>query len=246
MAIGIIDTKPLLRDWIMRKLGWPVIQLEFNEDQLDDNIDDAVKKFTKYSGEATYRSALVMQLSAGIDEYPLDDSVESVLSLSEENAMGGGINTLFTIQNQLYNSGHLNMGGSGMNLTSYHMALEYLDMSSNMLSAEYFTEFDVYTNTLKITPSPSEDMYGVLEVYTKRNFDGATSTIFDEIWIKEYTLALSKMVLGNIWGKYNGMSLPGGGVLNTDAMKSEGLDEKRDLDERLMSDESEPLEPSIG
>lgn len=246
MAIDTINSKLLLKDWIKRRLGYPVIQLEFHDDQLESNIDDAVKMFTKYSGEATYRSALVLQLSGGIDEYPLDASVESVLSLSNEDAMGGGINTLFTIQNQMYNSGYIDIFSGTMNLASYHMAMEYLELSKIQLSAEYFTDFNVYTNTLKITPSPSEDMYGVLEVFTKRDFSGATSTIFDEIWVKKYALALSKEVLGNIWGKYEGMPLPGGGTLNASKMADQGEKEVEALEEKLIVDEGEPLEPSIG
>lgn len=246
MAINVIDTKVELKDWIKRKLGWPTINLEFHDAQLEDNIDDAIKKYTKHSGDATYRSALMLNMSAGVDEYPLDDEVEAVLSLETESAIGGGINTLFTIENQLYQAGYIDIFSGSMNLTSYQIAMEYLDMSRSMLAAQYFTEFNKYTNTLTITPKPDDDYVGILEIYSKRDFTGATSTVYDIEWVKDYSLALSMIVLGRIWGKYDGMPLPGGGTLNSSDMKADGREDKRELDERLMAEEGEPLEPSFG
>lgn len=244
--IKVIDSRILLKDWIKRKLGFPVINLEFHDDQLEDAIDDSVKMFTKYSGDATFRSALMVNMSGGITEYPLDDTVESVLSLNVESAIGGGINTLFTVENQLYNAGYIDIFSGSMNLTSYEIAMQYLDMSRRMLSAEFFTEFNPYTNTLTITPAPDEDMVGVLEMYSKRDFGTSTSTIYDEIWVKRYALALCKVTLGRIWGKFQGMPLPGGSTLDADSMKSEGLEEMEKWEEKLIPDESEPLEPSFG
>ncbi len=246
MAINIIDSKAELKDWLKRKLGWPTINLEFNQRVLEDNIDDAIKKYTKHSGDATYRSALMVNMTAGETEYPLDDEVESVLSLNVQSSFGGGINTLFTIQNQMYNAGYIDIFSGSMNLTSYQIALEYLDMSNSMLSAEYFTEFNKFTNTLHITPAPTEDIVGVLEIYSKRDFTGATSTVYDVEFVKDYSLALCKITLGYIWGKYDGMPLPGGGTLNASAMKEDGKEEKRELDENIILNEGEPLEPSFG
>lgn len=246
MSIDVIDTKAKLRDHIKRKLGWPVINLEFNSEQLDDAIDDAIKRFTKHSGDATYRSALMINMTAGETEYPLNDEVESVLSLNTQTSIGGGVNTLFTIQNQMYNAGYFNAFSGSMNLTSYQMAMEYIAMSNSMLSAQYFTEFNKFTNTLHITPAPSEDMVGVLEIYSKRDFTTATSTIYDEDWVKDYSLALSMITLGRIWGKYDGMPLPGGGTLNAADMKADGREDKKELEETLISEEGAPLEPSFG
>ena len=246
MAINVIDSKKELVDWIKRKLGWPTINLEFHERQLEDSIDDAIKEYTEHSGDATYRSALMVNMTAGETEYPLDDEVESVLNLNVQSATGGGINTLFTIQNQMYNAGYIDIFSGSMNLTSYQIALEYLDMSNSMLSAQYFTEFNKFTNTLTITPAPTEDMVGVLEIYSKRDFTGATSTVYDVKWVKDYSLALSMIVLGRIWGKYDGMPLPGGGTLNASDMKADGREDKLALEEKLEADHGEPLEPSFG
>ena len=150
------------------------------------------------------------------------------------------------IENQMYQAGYIDIFSGSMNLTSYQIAMEYLDMSRSMLAAQYFTEFNRYTNTLTITPKPDDDYIGILEIYSKRDFTGATSTVYDVEWVKDYSLALSMIVLGRIWGKYDGMPLPGGGTLNSSDMKADGREDKRELDERLMAEEGEPIEPSFG
>ena len=48
----------------------------------------------------------------------------------------------------------------------------------------------------------------------------------------QYSLALTKIVLGRIRGKFSGTTLFGGGSVNAD-MLQEGLTEKADLEQKL-------------
>lgn len=243
MSIDIVNTKPLLKDWIKTRLGSPTIHLEVEDAQIEQCIDDSVKHFTKYSGDATFRTALVLMLSAGETEYQLDEKVEKVVDLVTGQTVGGGINTLFTPTNQMYNAGMLDVFTLTGDLTSYYTGMHYLEMTKNMITAEYFLEFDKYQNKLIIAPPPFEDIGGILEVYSKRDFAGLSiSTVYDEFWVKEYALALTKIIWGSIISKYSGVPLPGGGELNGTEIKSEGREDKKDLEENLMLDEGEPLE----
>ena len=49
----------------------------------------------------------------------------------------------------------------------------------------------------------------------------------------QYALALSKISLGNNRGKYTGTALFGGGSINFNDILSQGLEEKKTLEERL-------------
>lgn len=247
MSIDIVDTKPKLKDWIKRSLGYPTIHLEVEDEQIDQCIDDSVKRYTKYSGDATYRTALILTLTAGEDTYALDEDVENVIALSSGQTVGGGINTLFSPTNQLYNAGILDIYNMTGNLQSYYMGLQYLELTSNMVTAEYFVEFDKYKNILKVTPTPTDSLSTALEVYNKRGFeDISISTVYDEEWVKEYALAKTKIIWGGIIGKFSGIPLPGGGEMNGAEIKSEGREDKKDLEERIIMEEGEPLEVVIG
>jgi hypothetical protein len=240
-----INTKQGLIKWIERKLGSPIIDLETHTEQIEDNIDDAILHFTKYSGDATYRNALVMSFSAGENHYTLAEGITSVLNVETIKDATDGINVLFSPMNQMYTNGFFDFlfkGGSGGSLVTYEMGMEYLDMAEDILGGRYVTEYNKYSRTLTLTPTPDEALIGILEVYTRYDPGTADSTIYNEIWVKEYALALTKITLGRILTKYNGVALPGGGTLNGADLLKEGLEEKKDLDDKLIKNESEPLE----
>jgi len=240
-----IQTRKDLSVWIKTKLGDPIINLEIADKQITDNIDDSIQRFTKYSGDASFRNALVLPLCANQQSYQLDSSVKTVLSLNVVQSATDGINILFSPMNQMYQQGFFDFlfkGDSGGSLVSYEMGMEYLQTAQDILGAKFFLDFNKYTHILKVTPIPYYDTIGVCEVYTKYDPGAGQSDIYNEIWVKEYALALSKINLGYIWGKYSGVSLPGGGTINAAQIIGDGLKEKEALENKLIKDEAEPLE----
>lgn len=239
----LIRNKQQLQDWVMRKLGAPVIDVEAETAQIVDNIDDAIQLFSRHSGDAVYRSSMLVQTSAGVDTYSVPNSVKSVLTFDTNRTIGEGVNVLFSPLNQMYNMGFINFfsGTFGTGLATYEIGMQYLKNTENMLSAPFSVHFNKYEHTIKITPKPIQNLIGVLEVYLEYDPGLADSDIYNEYWVKWYSLALSKITLGTIWGKYNGMTIPGGATLNWQQIKQEGIAEKAILDESLVKTEGEPL-----
>lgn len=243
--MATINSKQKLVEYIKHKLGAPVINVETESTQLEENVDDAIQRFIRYSGDATYRSTLVLQLSAGIDEYDIDENVVSALSIGS-NSTANGINILFSPMNIMANNGmfefFFNMASGAGSLVMYEIGMEYLKSIERLLTVNFFLEFNKYTHKLKVVPTPDEAMGALLEVYTKYDPGVGASDIYNEIWVKNYAVALSKISLGRILGKYNGTPLPGGGTLNSSELLSEGKSEKEQLEKDLITMEGEPLE----
>jgi hypothetical protein len=65
-----------------------------------------------------------------VAEYELPSGVTEVITCKDIDSSGGGINTLFSTQNFLYNSGALNfLNNIGQySILDYHMTLDYLDL----------------------------------------------------------------------------------------------------------------------
>jgi hypothetical protein len=58
--------------------------------------------------------------------------------------------------------------------------------------------------------------------------------IYSKPWIRDYTLAVCKTMLGEARGKFNTIAGPQGGTtLNGDALKSEGQSEMERLDQEI-------------
>jgi hypothetical protein len=243
-----IRNKQQLQDWIMKKLGAPVLDVEEETSQIVDNIDDAVQLFSRHSGDVVYRSALVLTVTAGVDTYTLPDSIKSVLSFDATNGIGDGVNVLFSPLNQMYNMGFINFfsGTFGAGLASFEIGMQYLRNTEKMLTAPFEVRFNKYNHTVQLIPKPHQDMFGVLEAYTEYDPGTADSDLYNEYWIKWYSLALCKISLGRIWSKYLGMTIPGGATLNGAQLLQEGITEKMALEEMLVKTEGEPLGPMWG
>lgn len=243
-----IRNRQQLQDWIMKKLGAPVLDVELETSQIVDNIDDSLQLFSRHAGDVIYRSAMVLTLTAGIDTYDIPTSVKTVLSFETSRSIGEGVNVLFSPLNQMYNLGFLNFfsGTFGAGLATYEIGMQYLRNTERMLTAPFEVHFNKYEHTVKILPKPTEALFGVLEVYTEYDPGTADSDIYNEYWIKWYSLALSKISLGRLWSKYLGMTIPGGATLNGSQMLQEGITEKLALEEMLVKTEGEPLGPLWG
>lgn len=239
-----VDSQVKLVDWIKRKLGYPSINLEIEDQSIIDNINDALQWYHTYSSNAKYRNALIIDLVAGTDTYTLNDNVCSIIDFDTTFSFGGAITTLFTVENIMYNEGLL-AGHSPMELITWELAQEYIDLMRERIAAKFFVNYNKFTREIKFTPKPTAALTGILEVYSYWNHN-ATTTIYNEVFVKGYSLALTKMVVGAIWGKYMGMPLPGGGTLNGDGLKAEGEREKDYWLEQIINYEGEPLGFTVG
>ncbi len=44
------NSRATLKEWCLRKLGKPVIEINVDDDQLDDRMDEALQMFQEYHG----------------------------------------------------------------------------------------------------------------------------------------------------------------------------------------------------
>jgi len=145
---------------------------------------------------------------------------------------------LFTIEQTLAQQTYFNyaLGNYGFDLVSWHITKEYLKVREKTLSQYYYFYFDPRTQYLKLLPDPSVQTvssrwYGLIGCYVERQI----KYIVMEPWVQQYALALTKITIGQIRGKYAGQSLFGGGTVNYNDMLSQGLAEKEKLEDKLFN-----------
>ena len=90
-----------------------------------------------------------------------------------------------------------------------------------------------------------EDDYVIFEVY--KIVDPSTFTsIWNDMWLKEYSTALIKMQWGQNLIKFEGMQLPGGVIMNGRHMYDVAITELEQLRERIRLEEELPADFFIG
>lgn len=250
-----IVTNDQMRNYIKMMLGAPIINIEVANAQLDQVIEDSIQEFQKYNyGEGQYLDYAIFTASAGQTTYNFFE--DPVLSASWENVSNvvnfeisfgiNGINTLFSPTHiLLMENGQANnmLGGSrlfggqytpGLELTSYKIAMMYLQDIQETLGKQYMVNWIPYSGTLVITPAPKENVTGILQLYRKEKIEN----LYNDNLVKRLCIAKTKILWGNILRKYN-MTMPGGGTINADQIRQEGFDEETDILEQIRL-ESEP------
>lgn len=161
--------------------------------------------------------------------------VISVLDFEEGSTTG--VNTLFTIEQTLAQQTYFSysMGNYGFDLVSWYVLKNWLDTREKVLALQRQVSFDERTQYMRMTPQPgqgsSTQFYGVIACYVERPLQH----IVQEPWVYQYALALTKIAVGNIRGKYSNVGLFGGGSINFNDLLSQGLAEKEKLEEKLYS-----------
>ena len=57
-------TKATLKEWCLRRLGKPVIEINVDDDQVDDRLDEALQYFAEFHSEGVERMYLKHQLTS--------------------------------------------------------------------------------------------------------------------------------------------------------------------------------------
>ena len=171
-------------------------------------------------------------------DYDLMDYRKVIAVTDFEEGSSTGINTLFTIEQTLAQQTYFSyaMGNYGFDLVSWYTLKNWLETREKMLATKRSYSFDERTQILRMYPQPNASssnvrFYGVVSCYVERPI----RDILKELWVYQYSLALTKMAVANIRGKYGNVTLFGGGSLNSSDLMTQGLAEKEKLEQQLMT-----------
>jgi len=169
-------------------------------------------------------------------DYDIMDYRKVIDIIDFEEGSTTGVNTLFTIEQTLAQQTYFSyaMGNYGFDLISWYVLKNWLEMREKLLAQRRYYTFDDRTQMLVFYPPPrtpgsSSRFYGILPCYVERPL----RDIIKEPWVYQYALALTKINIGQVRGKFQNMALLGGGTLNFNDMLSQGLEEKKTLEEKL-------------
>lgn len=190
--------------------------------------------FTESPSGVNPQSTDAVALSGGYD-YDLDNYRKVIDVFSFEEGSTSGINTLFTLEQTLAQQTYFSyaMGKYGFDLVSWYTLKNWLDVRSTLLSQKHYFKFDDRRQRLHLTPEPGKasrsSFYGLIGAYVEKPI----RDLVKEAWVYQYALALTKITIGRIRGKYANTALFGGGTLNYSELLAEGLTEKEKLETAL-------------
>jgi hypothetical protein len=216
-----VNSRQDLIDYALRALGHPVIEINVDEQQLEDRVDEGLQYYQEFNQDATVRSYLKHQITqTDIDNgyITVGNEVLFVRRMLPLRATGGATESLFNMEYQMRMNDINNLFGS----TGDFVYREQIKMHINMVdmkTAGYPTvTFNRLQNRLYIHGEFSDNSitvgdFIVIEVLELVSPDSYTE-VYNDIYLKEYVIALIKRQWGANLIKFEGMVLPGGVTMN--------------------------------
>lgn len=238
-----------LKDYCLRKLGFPVIDINVDDDQLDDRIDDALQLFHNYHYDGTeeeYLAHKVTQADINNGYISLADSIIAISRVfplngsTKSSTSSAGFN-IFDINYQLRLNDFYNLTASSY--TYYVIAREHLAMLDMVITGVQPFQFNKKVHRLYITTNWSGRYNpGNFICFQCRRIVDPESyfSVYNDIWIKEYTTQLFKRQWGENMKKYGNYVLPGGLIINAQTIYDEATAEIEKLEVKLRDTYEEP------
>ena len=227
-----------VKDFVLARLGHPVVRVELTPFQIKTFIDEATTKLSFHAPFWT-RQFATFETTVSKGRYYLPPAIADNLnyvvykkSLMATNYPAESFESDAFIS---YIAGFLRQ--EYLNIGDFLLLQQSLETMRKILSNE--GTWDVVNgNILQLYPTPESNTDVILEY---RALDSNTIAPAYRNWIQKYALALSKITLGDIRGKYRSLPSPGGGaVLNGAEIKAEGVAERDRLEEELRLELEEP------
>ena len=258
------STRETLKQYCLRNLGKPVIDINVDDDQVEDRIDEALQYFAQYHVDGVERMYLKYLVTADDITRMTTDQSESVTDNSVTTAWKRADNflvvpsTVISVVNvfPLSDRANLNMFDvryqlrlndlydfSSTSIVHYEMTMRHLDFLDHILVGEKPMRFNQLSNRLYLDLDWGTDItageYLIFEVYRKVDPDTYTD-IYDDIYLKRYLTALIKRQWGQNLSKFSGTAMLGGVTLNGPELFSSAIDEQQRLEEEIRLNYEEP------
>ena len=234
------NSRATLIDYCKRRLGEPVIEVNVDEDQVEDRVDEALQYYQEFHSDATVRTYLKHLVTSDdvTNEYiTVSSDIIFVSKMFPLTSTFNNSRNFFDIKYQMMLNDIADLMNFAGDLAYYEQMQQYLSLLDMKLNGHPQVQFSRRQNRLYIfgdfaDGDIKEGDYIVAEVYTEIN-DSDHTSIFDDMFVKEYTTALIKQQWGMNLIKFEGMQLPGGVVLNGRQIYDDATGEIATLRENL-------------
>ena len=252
-------TRETLKQYALRALGKPVIEINVDDDQLEDRLDEALQYFAQYHYDGIRRTYLKYQYTEADKTRMTGDSDESVTKNSVTTSWKEGNNFLVVPESVISvinifpfsNKSNMNLFDvryqlrlndlydfSSTSIINYDIVLRHLDFLDHILVGEKPLRFNQHDNRLYVDMDWKNDLavgeFLVIEAYRKLDPEQFTD-VYNDIYLKRYVTALFKKQWGANLSKFDGVAMIGGVTLNGRQIYSEALADVEKLETEIRS-----------
>lgn len=248
--MALPTSRTLFKNYCLRALGAPVIQINVADEQIEDRVDEALSLFFLYHMDAVERVFLSHTFTASdiTNGYiTLATPVMSVLNvyypesgLSTNNWASG----VWQYQSEVFADMGFTSTGRTIGLQDYVIRMSNLSLVSDVLGNYPRIQHVMHANRLYIDDNWAQFSEGskiLMECYIALDPETHES-IWSDKWLLEYGTALIGRQWGSVLQKFASVELGAGLVLNGDNIYNQYNERVKELEEELDSRYTYPLD----
>ena len=251
-----VTNRQTFKEYCLRRLGFPTIEINVDEDQVEDRIDDALQYWQDYHFDALQKVYYVHTINSTdvANKYiNLDPSVTLDAQNNSVNIVG--VTRVFPISDTINSANMFDLryqlrlnelyDFTSASYINYTLTMQHLRSLEIMFTGEVPIRFQRHMHKLFCDWGwgSAVDVGAVMvaECYAMINPSDYES-VWNDRWLKEYATALIKRTWGANLMKFQGVQLPGGVILNGETIYNDATKDIERLEEEMQSKYELPTE----
>lgn len=242
-------TKATFKEYCLRKLGKPVIEINVDDDQVDDRIDEALRYWYDYhfdGSEKIYYKHAITDTDVTNKYITLPENIIGAVSIFSMGDPSLSSDDLFNIRYQIALNDVYTL--TNVSLVPYYMVMEHLALMTELLVGKQPIRYSRHKDRLHVDMDWNTVAVGsflLVEAYEVVDPETFTDA-YNDRWLQNYATTLIKEQWGSNLTKFTGMSLPGGVQFNGEKIYNDAVDARTKMEQEMISSYSLPVLDMIG
>jgi hypothetical protein len=243
------SSREQLKDWCLRQLGFPVLEINVDDEQVEDAIDLAFQYFRDFHVDGVERWYFKHQIT---DEdianrfITVPDNIIGITRVFPFGSTNATVN-MFDLRYQLRL--HELYDFTSTSYVNYALTQQHIRTLDLLFSGETPIRFNRHTNKLFIDwdwqTKVDTNEFIVVEGFIIIDPDAYTK-VYNDRMLKKLATAYIKKQWGNNMKKFQGMQLPGGITMNGQQIYNEAVQEIQDLEQLIRATHEGPPQFILG
>jgi len=247
--MAVPTTRAAFKEYCLRRLGKPVIEINVDEDQVEDRIDDALRYYWDYhfdGAEKVYYKHAVTSTDRTNKYITLPENIIGAVSIFSIADPSIRSDDLFNIRYQIALNDLYTL--TSVSMLPYYMVMENLALIAEMLVGKQPIRYNRHMNKLYVDMdwnTLTDGEFLLVEAYQIVDPTDYVDVWKDQ-WLMRYSTALIKRQWGANLSKFTGMTLPGGVQFNGQTLYNEAIQEIDTLEREMINSYSLPVLDMVG
>jgi len=235
--------KDELKDFCLRQLGYPVIQINVDDVQVDDAVELAFEYWNEFHFNGTERAYVKHQITQDDldNEYiTVSDGLIGAIRVFPIGGTALSMN-MFDLRYQLRLNDLWDL--SSTSYVNYELTMQHLATLDLIFTGQQPIRFNRLTNKLYIDWDWKNDI-AVGEYIVVEGIVITDPTVYTRVWndrmLKKLATAYVKKQWGNNMKKFGGMQLPGGITMNGQQIYEEAMADIAQIEQNIRDTYEQP------